>query len=401
MGVSEIGCHQRERDCHEVDRAACDVAPLPVRGAIGMPSSPWVAQVTTASEFLPHVVRITAERDLDLLEGHLLNVFRDMVGAARVSWLRLDPATDRYTLRHSQERWNANDGVAECAAPLREGGEISGAPPRVMDATQWAALVADMNIEHPLCLPGSDGTATVFPLHGDDHSLGFLIAHDLTAALLASSEACHQVLVIFRNYYALLEENQRDKLTGLLNRKTFDERIGKLLQIVAETGRMHPQDDRRRAAPPGAERFWLAVADIDHFKRINDTFGHLYGDEVLLLMAQIMKRTFRHDDLMFRFGGEEFVIVVGAPDIEGARVAFDKFRRVVADFSFPQIGKVTVSLGATEMNQRYMPSALVGRADEALYHAKHNGRDKLFFYEELAASGEVGAAPQQGSVELF
>src|SRR3546814_19890916 len=87
----------------------------------------------------------------------------------------------------------------------------------------------------------------------------------------------------------------------------------------------------------GAERYWLAVADIDHFKRINDTLGHLYGDEVLLLLAQVMKRSFRHDDLLFRFGGEEFVIVISAPDRGSANIAFDKFRRNVETFTFPQV----------------------------------------------------------------
>jgi len=74
---------------------------------------------------------------------------------------------------------------------------------------------------------------------------------------------------------------------------------------------------------------------------------------------------------------------------------------VVAAYPFPQIGQVTVSLGATEMEQRFIPSALVGRADEALYRAKRDGRDRLYFYEELAAAGEVASVPQQGSIELF
>ena len=350
---------------------------------------------------LAQLARITAERDLDLLEGHLLGVFRDLVGASQVAWLRLDTGSDRYTVCWPHPGCNAAHCAAGCAPPMREGGAISGAPPRGIAAAQWSALMAAAHSEHPLCLPGGPGTTTVYPLRDADHALGYLIAHDHGDGAGANAESCLHILTIFRNYYALLEENQKDKLTGLLNRKTFDERIGKLLQIVAEASRLHPQHDRRRIAPAGAERFWLAVADIDHFKRINDTFGHLYGDEVLLLMAQIMKRTFRHNDLLFRFGGEEFVIVIGAPDRDGARVAFDKFRRVVAAYPFPQIGQVTVSLGATEMEQRFIPSALVGRADEALYRAKRDGRDRLYFYEELAAAGEVASVPQQGSIELF
>lgn len=357
--------------------------------------------ITHTPEVLARLAQITAERDLALLEGHLLSVFRELVGRSSVSWLRIDPANDHYTLCRPHLGCSTQQCRAGCAPPQRHGGSISGAPPGGLDPEQWAALVAAIHIEHPLCLPGESGEVTVYPLRGADHAIGFLLAHERGDAAAPIAAGFDHILAIFRNYYALLEENQRDKLTGLLNRKTFDERIGKLLNIAADAGRLMPGDERRRVAPAGAERFWLAVADIDHFKRINDGFGHLYGDEVLLLLARIMKRTFRHNDLLFRFGGEEFVIVVGAPDCDSAYVAFEKFRRAVASYPFPQIGTVTISLGATEMEQRFIPSALVGRADEALYHAKNNGRDQLCFYEHLVARGKVAATPQQGSIELF
>jgi len=357
--------------------------------------------MTPGPDLLAHLARMTAVRDLDLLEGELLAVFGALIGASQVSWLRVDTATDRYTLCRPLAGCDVARSGAGCAPPLREGGMMSGAPPRGFDVAQWATLLAALDAEHPLCLLGAQGSATVYPLRSADHTLGFLIAHDHPSASAAHAEVVLHVLSIFRNYFALLEENQKDKLTGLLNRKTFDERIGNLLQIVAEANRLHPSDERRRVASPGAERFWLAVADIDHFKRINDNFGHLYGDEVLLLMAQLMRRTFRHNDLLFRFGGEEFVIVIGALDHDGAHTAFEKFRRAVAAYPFPQIGQVTVSLGITEMEQRFIPSALVGRADEALYHAKHHGRDQSCFYEQLAAAGDAVVAPHQGTVELF
>src|SRR3546814_14511021 len=99
-----------------------------------------------------------------------------------------------------------------------------------------------------------------------------------------------------------------DKLTGLLNRKTFDDSISRLLLLIASGVEHHPDDERRRLSRRSAARYGLAAADIDHFKRINATLGHLYGDEVLLLLAPVMKSSFRHDDLVFRVVGEEFAI---------------------------------------------------------------------------------------------
>lgn len=348
-----------------------------------------------SSTVMRELAQITAERDLDLLEGHLLRTMRALLQVSDIGWLRVDADSDSYCL--TRLGGDADDAVSAAA---RVEGKVSGDPPEGMCRDVWSAVLRATHSEHPLRVCDEERALTLYPLRSADATLGYLLARDVRE--IADSALVTDTLRVFRNYYALLEENQKDKLTGLLNRKTFDERIGKLLQIVAESNRLHPCDDRRRVAAAGDERFWLAVADIDHFKRINDTFGHLYGDEVLLLLAQIMKRTFRHNDLLFRYGGEEFVIVVGATDREGAQTAFEKFRRVVAVHPFPQIDRVTVSVGATEVAQQCLiPSALFGRADEALYHAKHHGRDCLFFYEQLVATGEAAPAPDQGSVELF
>ena len=93
---------------------------------------------------------------------------------------------------------------------------------------------------------------------------------------------------------------------------------------------------------------WLAVSDIDFFKRVNDDFGHLYGDEVLLLMANIMRETFRGTDILFRFGGEEFVIVLRSTNQQGAHQALERFRITVEEYDFPQVGNVTISIGYIE-----------------------------------------------------
>src|SRR5262249_34123645 len=132
------------------------------------------------------------------------------------------------------------------------------------------------------------------------------------------------ILRILKNHLALLDYGERDTLTGLLNRKTFEANFDKLRQ-------------RRRHAPVGNEPSWLGVLDIDHFKSINDTYGHLFGDEVLLLVAQLMKQSFRAADHMFRFGGEEFVVALDRASASGAQTAFDRLRTRIASYDFPQV----------------------------------------------------------------
>jgi diguanylate cyclase (GGDEF)-like protein len=141
---------------------------------------------------------------------------------------------------------------------------------------------------------------------------------------------------------------------------------------------------------------------VDHFKRVNDQFGHLYGDEVLLLLARIMRQSFRQQDKLFRFGGEEFVVVLRAATEAEVHRALERFRRAVEDYNFPQIGRVTASIGYTMIKPEDTIPEIVGRADDALYVAKENGRNQLANYETLLAEGMISVREQpSGDIELF
>lgn len=188
------------------------------------------------------------------------------------------------------------------------------------------------------------------------------------------------MLRVLRNQLALLDYGERDTLTGLLNRKTFETRFNRL------TGK-------------GAS--WLGLLDVDHFKSINDRYGHLFGDEVLLIISQIMKRTFRGADELFRFGGEEFVIVLEEADEEGARIAFERLRAAVEAHVFPQAGCVTVSLGYTRVLAGDVPATSIERADAALYYVKRNGRNGAQRYESLVGGGQLEEKRRDGDIELF
>jgi len=146
---------------------------------------------------------------------------------------------------------------------------------------------------------------------------------------------------------------------------------------------------------------WLAVMDIDYFKRVNDKFGHLYGDEVLLLLSRNMQRIFRQHDKLFRFGGEEFVVVLDRTSLENAKNVLERFRLAIEQYDFPQVGQVTISIGFVRLDKAEVPSSIVGRADQALYHAKQHGRNQVVFYEDLISEGDLKEEHYSDDLELF
>jgi diguanylate cyclase (GGDEF)-like protein len=221
--------------------------------------------------------------------------------------------------------------------------------------------------------------------------------------------AC-SILRIFRNFQALLDYSERDTLTGLLNRKTFDESFLRLVggapapPAPPSLSATSPHGDSRRIAlhARGHGSAWLGVIDIDHFKRVNDGHGHLIGDEVLLLLSRLMRSTFRFLDHLFRFGGEEFVVLMRCGSEADAASAFERLRTNVSDYAFPRVGRITVSVGFTSLRPEDTPSAAFERADKAVYWAKQNGRDQVAHHADLVARGLLAeASPDNSDAELF
>lgn len=198
------------------------------------------------------------------------------------------------------------------------------------------------------------------------------------------------VFLVYQNYQNLLDYSERDALTGLLNRKTFDEQFARQ-QIAAVASALAD------GAPTGQ---WLAVVDIYHFKQVNDRFGHLYGDEVLILVANQLRSMFRSEDRVFRFGGEEFVVLLRSMTVEQAHSALERLRQAIQEQPIPQVGQITVSIGFA-MAQGAAPVEVLGRADQALYYAKEHGRNQVCHYEALERSGALGKKVEHSEVELF
>ena len=127
----------------------------------------------------------------------------------------------------------------------------------------------------------------------------------------------------------------------------------------------------------------------------------MYGDEVLLLFADLMRKIFRSTDLLFRHGGEEFVVVlVPAAESDSFRI-FERFRQNVELFEFPQVGQVTVSIGMVKIDAQDNPSTLLEYADQALYYAKEHGRNQVCNYNELIKAGILKVRHTKNDIELF
>ena len=206
---------------------------------------------------------------------------------------------------------------------------------------------------------------------------------------------------IYSNFLAILHDNEHDTLTGLLNRKSFDLRLSELLNNEMYDANYALPDDKERRHSTSSLESWIGIFDIDHFKRINDNFGHIYGDEVLLLFADLMRHVFRSSDLMFRFGGEEFIVVLNQTTEEQAFIVFDRFRQRLEDFDFPQVGQATVSIGMIRAEKNSHPTTLIEQADQALYYAKEHGRNQVQNYHTLIAAGLLKVRETKDDIELF
>lgn len=247
----------------------------------------------------------------------------------------------------------------------------------------------DEESRHYKCLQTESGKLHIFPLQQSmthKHAI-LLIQHDsLTSEAIGLIEQCLQM---FHHYANLIIENERDALTGLLNRKTFDQCVSKILL-----------DDYKPEFKFPLHHF-LAIFDIDFFKKVNDTYGHLIGDEVLLLFSQLMRDAFRDGDLLFRFGGEEFVGVFSCADEHDIEDLLARFRNILNAHTFPQVGRITMSVGFAHMAPNILPNTVLERADEALYYAKEHGRDRICSYDTLVENGQLQSSMIEGEIELF
>jgi len=152
-----------------------------------------------------------------------------------------------------------------------------------------------------------------------------------------------------------------DKLTGLFNRLKLDETL----------------NDEFNRSNRFKNSFGIIIIDIDYFKRVNDTDGHLVGDQVLIHFAKILKENIRKVDVLGRWGGEEFMIISTETDFQGTIKLAESLREIISKYEFPTIGNISASFGVTIYDGDENIENVIARADSALYQAKKNGRNRV------------------------
>ena len=211
--------------------------------------------------------------------------------------------------------------------------------------------------------PADDETA-VAALDGGANDV---ISKPYSSALLAARVSAQ--IAIYRSQFELREKVIRDELTGVFSRR-----------YLFESMRQHVNQFSR----PGPPVLCCLMIDVDHFKLVNDRLGHIEGDRILRLVAELIFGMTRKGDVVARFGGEEFVVILPSTDPEGARLVAEKLRKAVESDS-----GVTISIGVSWYespagpqekslySDEEMMHLLLSRADEALYNAKRQGRNQV------------------------
>lgn len=267
-------------------------------------------------------------------------------------------------------------------------------PQSMFPITDWLlAESAGLSSEAPLKQLDQDGQSYLISSLGIQEGRRKVIAIRQPGWVATDLEIAQGMIRIHANYARLLFDSERDTLTGLFNRKKLEQKLGEML--AARNSGFHREGDQDKSD-------YLAVFDIDHFKRVNDNFGHLIGDEVLLIFAGLVRSALRDQDWVFRYGGEEFVALVKGVSPEVIVKVLERIRVKVQNHVFPQAGQVTVSVGFAPIADQALPPHIFEEADKALYYAKEHGRNRVCDYRELVSSGEIASEERiSGSVELF
>jgi diguanylate cyclase (GGDEF)-like protein len=355
--------------------------------------------LTRSASLIDHLVRLSAMRKRDDLLGGITEALLETIAATRVELFSLvHEENKRFWLPLTQAV--AGSRVRFISDPMRA--ELHMMTPIESNPERLQCLDrVEMVVTAPT--PTRSSCLTRFPVTLAEGATLWGVAEIESVAALSDTDtkAVKRLLSMYGNMLAMLDYSECDALTGLWNRKPFDDLFYKTMKPVQpmETGLAPHADEHRAGASPS--NFWLAMVDIDHFKQVNDTYGHLIGDEVLILVARLLKTSFRVYDRVYRFGGEEFLVVLRSGDHDAAIAAVERFRAAMAKYEFPQAGHITASVGVTEIVSGDSPAAACERADQAVYYAKHHGRNQVCSEADLVRRGLLKVDLKVGDVELF
>ena len=319
--------------------------------------------------------------ELDTLFDRVIQSLSELLNCHMVSLMLYNPANEALEISHTLGI--DHDILADVSFNLNEG--ISGEAARTHKAIYVPNLSQDeryMNYKGKL---PPEGALLCMPLLSKDRLCGVLNLHTKKVDGLDEDDkkmaraVANQVAVSIENtqlYEQAKKQSITDELTGLANRRHF--------QDILQREIVHAQRYSSNIS--------MIMADIDYFKKYNDTHGHLQGDIALKKVANILLQNTRGIDLAARFGGEEFVILLPKTTISGARTTAEKLREIVEaelfdgeEISQPE-GRMTISLGiASYPEHTDNMEQLLDLADQALYLAKKNGRNQIYIWNETVA----------------
>ena len=281
---------------------------------------------------------------------------------------------ERFFVRAAEERalLRAGQRLSDLASELtREVSEFSGQTARYGSSLSAAR-------ERVMAAPDAQRIQTIVRGMIDETARMQSHADQVDAHLRASMA---EIESLRRDLQTAWSEARTDGLTGIANRKHFDQ----ALRVAAAQAIEHQM--------PAC----LMLADIDHFKHFNDQYGHALGDQVLKLVAGLLRHNVKGRDLVARYGGEEFAVILPATRLVDAYSLVDRLRELVASRQIQlrdrsqSLGRVTLSIGLTEFRPGEACAEWIARADLLLYEAKREGRNRVI----AAPSCEPGTNPQQ------
>jgi|GEM_PF-255440 len=221
-------------------------------------------------------------------------------------------------------------------------------------------------------------TSSYFPIHSGG-GVGEILALEHQLKTLQDQPLLQSLISLFENLINIFNLAERDSLTNLLNRKAFDKTMSQI----------HTKEHQNFITRSKHHFVYLALIDIDHFKHVNDQFGHLYGDEILIGFARLMEQSFRRQDWIFRYGGEEFAAIIEDVSPQHIELVLNRFREKVEQHQFPFVGTITISIGCVHIESGGASPLTIDKADKALYYAKEHGRNRVSVYENLVSQGEL------------
>lgn len=325
---------------------------------------------------LQNLVEMTGHRDHLRLEVSVLSTLQKLSGIIEVRALELFTDTG---VSHVRPRTWIEDGQlvstdSEAASdPRRETLDNYTALRECIANHRDSALVSPRKGCHVLWLP-------VWMHEKVTTCLEITQSRPFSAHKL---EVVKGVFQVYQNYQRLLDYSERDALTGLFNRKTFDEQFSRTSLNGMVSGRLAsaPEpltaDDASQPGEPLQQ--WLAVVDIDHFKQVNDLYGHHVGDRALQLFAALCREVFRAGDVVSRWGGEEFLAMLPATRVEQAQAVAQRVHAALAERALPGVEPprvMTVSMGLSNFDPLLPLDQTLRALDDALYTAKRDGRNR-------------------------